>query len=71
MPRRPGWKVWENALLLPGGGGGGGWALLELTDALLQHSTSTEESWEQDRQFPKMADNMNVCVQNAQPCLPS
>ena len=25
-----GWKVWENAPLLPGGGG---WALLELTDA--------------------------------------
>ena len=32
--RPPGWKVWENAPLLPGGGGGGGWALLELTDAL-------------------------------------
>ena len=29
--RLPGWKVWENAPLLPGGGG----ALLELTDALL------------------------------------
>ena len=28
--RPPGWKVWENAPLLPGGG----WALLELTDAL-------------------------------------
>ena len=26
--RPPGWKVWENAPLLPGG-----WALLELTDA--------------------------------------
>ena len=22
--RPPGWKVWENAPLLPGGGGGGG-----------------------------------------------
>ena len=32
--RSPGWKVWENAPLLPGGGGGGGGcALLELTDA--------------------------------------
>ena len=31
MPRPPGWKVRENAPLLPGGG----WALLELTDALL------------------------------------
>ena len=31
--RPPGWKVWENAPLLPGGGGGGH-ALLELTDAL-------------------------------------
>ena len=30
--RSPGWKVRENAPLLPGGGGG--WALLELTDAL-------------------------------------
>ena len=30
MPRPPGWKVRENAPLLPGGG----WALLELTDAL-------------------------------------
>ena len=29
--RPPGWKVWENAPLLPRGGGG--WALLELTDA--------------------------------------
>ena len=28
--RPPGWKVWENAPLLPGGG----WALPELTDAL-------------------------------------
>ena len=28
--RPPGWKVWENAPLLPGGG----WALLELTDVL-------------------------------------
>ena len=31
--RTPGWKVRENAPLLPWGGGGG-WALLELTDAL-------------------------------------
>ena len=30
--RSPGWKVRENAPLLPGRGGG--WALLELTDAL-------------------------------------
>ena len=38
--RPPGWKVWENAPLLPGGGGWGAWALLELTDALNQeHST--------------------------------
>ena len=33
MPLPPGWKVWENAPLLPGGGGGERWALLELTDA--------------------------------------
>ena len=33
MPDPPGWKVWENAPLLPGGGGA--WPLLELTDALL------------------------------------
>ena len=32
--RPPGWKVRENAPLLPGGGG---WALLELTDALYRN----------------------------------
>ena len=35
-----------------------------------RYSTGTVESWELGRQLPKMADNMNVCVQNAQPCLP-
>ena len=35
--RPPGWKVRENAPLLPGGGG---WALLELTDALVRYLSS-------------------------------
>ena len=34
--RPPGWKVWENAPLLPGGG----WTLLELTDALQYQENS-------------------------------